>query len=127
MKSGTITIGKKSYPYVFNMKARRLFMERFKLKSFQDYADKIACLEGSEKGLTLEHIDVVGALVITAIDSAIKEDSGLDPDTVWDHFEENPGALEEFMADFAERQEQPDKSKKSNPSSSGGKSKKGKS
>lgn len=126
MNSGTIKIGKKEYPYVFNMKARRLFMQRFKLVSFQEYFDKLQTLESAEKEITLEHIDVIGNLVITAIESALKEQCGLDADEVWDHFEQNEGALPAFMESFSAAQEQQEPQKKSNTRSSAGKSKRGK-
>lgn len=126
MKNGTIKIGGKEYPYVMNMRARRLFMKQFGLVSFQDYVEKIGVLESTDKGFTLDHLDVIGYLVISAIESATREDSELDPDDVWDHFESTPGALDEFMSGFVDAQEQPEKPKKTNPRSSGGKSKKGK-
>lgn len=126
MKDGTIKIGDKNYPYAFNMKARRAFMEHFGLVSFQAYADKISTLEGMEKEMTLEHCDIISYLLITAIESALKDDCGLDPDEIWDHFERNAGALQAFIDDFSKAQEQPEESKKTNSRSSGGKSKRGK-
>lgn len=128
MKTGTIEINGKSYPYAFNMKARRMFMQQFGLETFQEYSDKLNSLSEIGKGLGLGHIDVVGYLLITAIESKTDKDCGLDPDVIWDYFEENEGSLQKFITEFTGEQEQPEKEsvKKSNPSSSGGKSKKGK-
>jgi len=120
MKSGTILIHGKEYPYVFNFKARRLFMEKRGYEYHDQYLKELQKLEKDSKSgmLSMSGMLTIGDLILTAIQAAYVGPLDLDVDDLMDSFESDINSLNEVIKNFTASQEQSIKS----PRSSAGKS-----
>lgn len=121
--NGTITYNGKAYPVAFNMKARRLFMEKYGLKYMSEYADMLKKAEpDKKKGVSLEGMYILSNLIITAMQSAAKEILEIDEDDFTEYMLNNQEDFQQAMTSFRLAQETEGK-KTPKPDSSGGKSK----
>lgn len=90
--SNTINLMGKEYPYRFGIKFQRVFMNRYKLKKVDAFQKKI----GSIGAGTLESLEVIGAIVLCAIQAASKKPVNIDPDDIID-FINTPEGQQEFL------------------------------
>ena len=125
MEPGTIRINKKDYKYIFNHRARRLFMEKYGLEYFTQYTDKLKLTNPHPKyGIGVKGLQIFGDLVITAIQSATPKFKDFDSDELVDFLMKNPGTMAELGNSFRKSQEQDDQDDQQlDPSGSRGKSK----
>ncbi|MEM9685300.1 MAG: hypothetical protein AAF934_00075 [Bacteroidota bacterium] len=105
-RQGIIKIFKKEYPYKFNMRAMRLFMEQHGLDTFEGYNKKLMELgvkEGSD--LSFKGYYVLADLVITAIQAANPNvELGFDADEFIDEIRESPEKAESILTEFISSQ-----------------------
>lgn len=121
MNTGTILIEKKRYNFNFNQKARRLFMEKYGLQYFSEYEAKVKEMHPDpEKGMGLKELEILGSLVLTAIESVEGYQEKLEEKTLGDYLMDHPDTMAEVMNKMIASQEQPDKNTSGGP---GGKSK----
>lgn len=127
MKPGTITLNGCDYPYKFNQKARRLFMEMNGLEYFAEYQKILKKTNPHPtKGMSISGMKVFGDLVITAMQSANENFDAFDSDSLMDELVKSPSAMIELgkaFSDSMEHEDPKEKGKKQNPSGSRGKSK----
>ncbi len=125
MEPGTIKINKKEYRYIFNHRARRLFMEKYQLEYFDQYTNELKKTNPHPKyGMGISGLAVFSDLVITAIQSADPTFNDFNSDDLVDELVINPGLMAQLGEAFRKSNEQDKKKdKKIDPVGSRGKSK----
>lgn len=112
----------KALGYAFNMKHRRLFMERRGIQFFSEYGQTILnCIPEKDQEMNINQLYIFGDLLLTAIQSVEGETVDLDTDELLEQLIVKPEEIQKVLTEFLAAQEQ---EKKGGKTSSQGKSKK---
>ena len=120
---GSITLGKKKYPFVFNINTQRTISRKkgfSKLSDFEGWFGKLASRLGGE--MSFDDWDDICIVLIAGITVGCrktgKDDPELSIDDMSEHIVDNPTAIEQAFATISESTERDVKPKKDQPKES---------
>ena len=92
-----LTLGEKSFKLKFGLKLLRVLGAKWQLPGIDEVVQKIAKLDGADKKLTFEQIDVMEVILVSAIECAGQTINLFEIDIIEEFFK-NPQAMKDFKS-----------------------------